>query len=341
MADEDVTSELDDNTVDEESAAKLRDEFDRLEKVGAEEAAEDKKQSEPKDEVEDKPEDIKVTDDPKAGDDAAPKDTSKESEGDDSKELKELAKEAYGLTQGEIDTFAEHDGLESALAMLDRRDVAVARRESAGAAKEVQETRVPDPPAKLEPEEPKGMDWGELGKEQFDPEVVKNIEALSAKLDKVTKDYDDLKGQQGTQSEAQFQQEMTAFNSRFDDIVDGLGQPDLFGEDRAKLTTSQISNREAMYDTTGLLMLRADERGLASDLSPTIVKRALNVEFSEHVSKQAADKRKSAIKNQSGRRLGTGDTRSTMMPERAQDWDGEPEDNPVLHKRFNELVAEQ
>jgi len=172
--------------------------------------------------------------------------------------------------------------------------------------------------SKLDPDE---FDENVIGEfERVGTHVEERIARYEKRLEEMESRYKELIGREARKS--------------FDMICDSLDQDKLLG-------SADSPNREArdkLHDAVETFTAGLKARGKPADVTPALVKRALNVEFAEEIEKQRRDSFAKTVRKQSSRKLGGGGTRPADRSD--QVWKGDPTRDPVLLAAHAEMEKE-
>jgi len=166
-----------------------------------------------------------------------------------------------------------------------------------------------------------------------DPEGVH--EDLIDEIERVANFYEQRIGQLEARLDTQLR-EFTEREARtsFDAIVNSLGQEALLGSSESPKREARDKLREAV----DLLSAGLQAKGRPAELTPALVKRALNLEFADEIHKQHRDSFASTVRKQSQRKLGGGGRRAVASID--QPWTGDPAKDPVLHAAYAAMEKE-
>lgn len=120
-------------------------------------------------------------------------------------------------------------------------------------------------------------------------------------------------------------------NDRVMTMVDALDRKDLFGTEQTH-TPEQVQNAERVNQEIEELI-----RYRGQTLSPDTVQQAYQRVFASQLIQEAGSKRVTALKKQSSRRMGQG---QTATPRDDLAWDGDAGDDPVLLAMGNRFIQE-
>ncbi len=164
----------------------------------------------------------------------------------------------------------------------------------------------------------------ELDENVFDEEVIGEFERLGKhyeeRIARLETRYRDAEDRQ--------------VNAQFDSVLESLGNEELFGTNEAPNVENRVRVREA-FDTIALGM---KAQGKSADITPTLLRRAQNLEFADELNKQDRDSFRRTLKGQAQRTLGGGGQRT--KPDREKPWTGEAVDDPALKDAYERLEKE-
>lgn len=337
IANKDITEE--DGTLDAGAAEKALDEkaLDDFEAANPPEETGDETKTETKDETS-----VAGDDKSAGGDDEAVVDTKVESEEDwvTNSDYRELL-ESMSISEDDARKLSGPEELERLATHVDKRFLKegqkVAEQETALDAQDAAQKKADAQERAAQRERDKGGKFKsedtdgykpDLDENEFDEKVIGEFGRLNEHHQRRYEQQEErIAKLEANHREAADRQT----DSMFDTIVDSLDNKELFG-------TSEAPNAKARGQLrTALDTLSAGMKALGTpvDMTPALVKRALNLEFADELNKQhrAAFTRK--VQNQSQRKLGGGGQRTKSAGDEA--WTGEPEDDPVLKEAYDRL----
>ena len=264
-------------------------------------------------------------------------------------DIRELA-DSLGVSQEELRDFSGPEELERAARILDRNLMEVGQRIKPGEEQDAALVAAEAARAKAEAQErAAARERGDDGKfvkaeeEGYKPEITAEYfdEQIVGEFDRLGKHYGERVRQLEQQLEAlsgQLRQDAERREiDSFDAIVDGMGHEDLFGQS-ADLDGKTKDNRAKLWEAVDTLRAGLASRGKQGGLTPTLVRRALNLEFADQLSHQQRRSYSQRLQQQAQRKLGAGGHREATGTKRS--WKGSPEKDPVLHEAWRELERE-
>ena len=298
------------------------------------EAEEDRKQPEEKDEApkgdaqtlaEDRDEPVTETaTETESGDEAADKDEETgDSEGqawldDDLKA--EIA--AYGIGEEELADFTSREEAERALRFFDRSALEAGRKALADGETQAKETGQPrndqgrftkaDEDQEPEGHSPEGRYEVTLDKETYD-------EGLVAEFVRMRDHYE---SRLGALEDRLTEADARAEEQHFDGLVDSLGHADLFGK-TGKENSKQLQRRQDLHVAVKAQHVGLQALGRGVDLNGALVARVARMVFADELGKKDLKARTRRISKQSNGRMGGGatkahDSRESLMDEMEQ-----------------------
>jgi hypothetical protein len=171
----------------------------------------------------------------------------------------------------------------------------------------------------------------DITEDEYDEAIVKEFRKIAGHFE------GRLKSLEGMLQQSE-QRAREAEQQQYDTLIDSLGHEDLFGSSERARTSEQRNNRTKLLQT--LDVLRAGYAAMGRDVAvtPTLVKRALNQEFSEKLTEKQRRDFTRKVQEQSKRKLvGAGQRASTNENAR---WKGDPIKDPVLLEAYESIMRE-
>jgi hypothetical protein len=236
------------------------------------------------------------------GDDAAQAGTGKQAESWMDDDLKaEIA--AYGIGEDEIADFASREELDRALRLFDKSALEAGRKslaesDAGGRTRNEKGQFAKQPEPKAEPEDQEGRYKVGLDTEVYGQEIV----------DEFTRMRDHYESRLEA-LEAHFAStEVTARERRFDQLVDALGHPDLFGKTDNETAKEKQRREDLLVEVETYLLGRAS-LGRPAEMNDVIVSRLARSLFADELGKKEWKSKTQKIARQSNGRMGGGATR--------------------------------
>lgn len=201
---------------------------------------------------------------------------------------------AYGLDESEISDFASREELDRALRLFDKNALELGRQEF-------------DEEESTEDESPKRNEKGQFEKREvqgtrskvsLDPEEFHEdlVDAISS----IQEDYDS----RIAQLEERFQEVFVkAENQEFDNMVDSLKMPTLFGYTDEE-SESELSRRRNLHTALKAQLIGLERLGRPAVVNQNLVSRVARMVFAEELAKQDIKKRTRKVSRQSNMRQG-------------------------------------
>ena len=249
--------------------------------------------------------------------------------------------ESLGLTEDDIEDFSELEEWQRHADLVDKQGLIAGKaakdkpgdeREAALKAERADRekaARERDANGRLKSEE-KAYKPG-LDPDIQDHDVIEEFTKLGSHTEERFQRFEaELKEFRAEQVSFRKEQAEAAFGA----MVDTLKETKLLG-------TSKVPKQRAMdrlQDAVEVLQAGLAAKGRSAALTPALVKRALQLEFADELKKQDRRSLHETIRKQSKKKLGGGGRGSRSG--RQAEWKGAPEDDPVLHAAFKEIVKE-
>ena len=214
---------------------------------------------------------------------------------------------AYGIDESEIADFASREEFDRALRLFDKTALEAGRKALA----ESGEAPVRNDKGQfVKKEAPKADDQATeriakagrfevtLSKDEYDDAIVDHITGMR---DHYESRLEAL--------EAHFEEQMVVAKERhFDNLVDSLGHPDLFGA-TDKETTQEKQRREDLFVEVETYLKGREALGRPSQLNEAIIRRIAKSLFSEELGKKELKQRTRKISKQADGRMGGSPTK--------------------------------
>jgi hypothetical protein len=126
-------------------------------------------------------------------------------------------------------------------------------------------------------------------------------------------------------------------SARFDEIVDSLGNGDLFGDSKKGLSAKDKQQRQRLFDAKEILTAGLVLTGRDGTLTRALVERALRQEFASELDIKRAKDHGDRVKKADKRRLGGGGRGRKVS---GQVWKGDPEKDPELLAMYKQYEEE-
>jgi hypothetical protein len=181
--------------------------------------------------------------------------------------------ESAGISTELAERLHQNGQLDETLSAFDRRMIDYVQSKDD---KKTDSEETPKSEKRREQEPPPKVDQANvspLNPEDYDEEIVKRDALHQQRIDTLEARIDELFGEQ-----------QSAFDKRFDSMVDGLKQDDLFGKGDS-LPTDKQANRDTLFKAYNAVCLAYDVD--PNDCKPEWVERALGAMFPKEVFKQA------------------------------------------------------
>lgn len=240
---------------------------------------------------------------------------------------------ALGIPEERVKQFANREEFDRAIALMDFavKQAATKAPEEKPEEKPAEQPRAkdgtfaPKPTDSLEVLEQFALD-DELSAEDA-PKLVDAFKAVAAEL-KEMREWRSTLEQTEQQRAAQAEQE------RFDMLVDALDEPDLFGK-TGRETDKELENRKKIRESYEALLTGYATRGVQVQVDESFLRRILNMEFADHLTKKERKQFAEKIRKQSGTILGSGRT-----TKKDAEYTGPVEQDPELVSLYQKMVAE-
>ena len=260
-----------------------------------------------------------------AGDDNSAGKDEDEAEGGITPQLRELGK-SYGLTDADLDLYESDRELQRGLLVFDRElarrgreTLQPAAEKPADPPKGEQQTQQRLPAAPVEGQQTGDLpfDLGPDGEDGWDPATLTALRAIHKSFnDRVAVIEQRETQRQQAEWEAAKKREIDAF----DRFVESLGNEELFGKSREKITDAQFANREKVFREVHALRVGYHAQGMDSSISAPLVRRGFNLAFQDHLIKQHRKSLSQQIRKQSNRRtFSAGTQRVSQATEQVSD----------------------
>jgi hypothetical protein len=248
---------------------------------------------------------------------------------------------AYGL---DPELFESKEALESQMLAIDRQWSAQARQRAAAEQQRVDQQKKAAELARQQRRaavEQKTVPFKlELDPEVYPPELV---EKLNGVLEQVHKHYSPLQQRVDQLNQHIEQQRQTSVREsqqrvveEFRGSVQALGHKQLFG-DGTNTTQAQLANVQKLYAEADSLAAGYQMRGMPVPDMNELVAKAERLAFADELKKYNSQMANARLQKQSRQKLGSGRRRSANAAANTP-WNGDPEDNPVLIKKWNEMM---
>lgn len=248
----------------------------------------------------------------------------------------------YGLNP---DLFENAEQLEQQMLSLDQR---FAREASNWRNQQQQQYQQPYAQPQASPQHQQHQQQDTLPEVPFqldlDPEEYPDglVEKFNGVLKQIHESYSPLRDQVKqlqdhiTYQQQQYQQqEQMRVIEEFEDAVTTLGHKQLFGE-KGSANATQSNNLQRLFAEADALAAGYQMRGMQVPPMKELVRRAEQLAFANELKDYHARTANARLQKQAGQKLGSG----RRAPIHEGDWDGEPEENPVLKAKWNELMQE-
>lgn len=188
--------------------------------------------------------------------------------------------------------------------------------------------------ANMDPEDAKVLNQGLQQVGQYTTEILQRIVVPMAQ--QLQQQQQALQGFM----QAQRQQQSQQFADEFDNAVNALENPQLFGKGKYNnLGMAHRSVRSRLYQTATLLASTMSQRGEQLPPMAELVKQAYQFEFPDAIRQEARHELTRQVRSRGASRpVSNKGRQSTRNPNEA--WDGPPEDDPILVQKFKELQQE-
>lgn len=274
-------------------------------------------------------------------DDAADSDVGDDDETDDEAERQALA-DAYGLDVEQLSGFSTAKDAEAALALMDAQFSAAQRQQQGNQQQwDPQWQPVQQQPTQQQPAQQQiaaQLAELELQLEEWDKDdpLAKNFSAIKGAINPMVKEVQFLRQAVVAMYRESAQREQAQREQQFHATLDRLN-PKLFGT-VDKATPLQRRYRERMAEEFNILEAGYASNGRQIPPMEDLIGRVMRSAFANQLAKDQRNQPQSNGKP--GRpRLGTpGRGRSRKDSGRGTDWDGEFEDNPVLHRLYDQFA---
>lgn len=128
------------------------------------------------------------------------------------------------------------------------------------------------------------------------------------------------------------------FVESFDSIVDGLGHADIFGNSKSlQRDTDEFKARAKLWDAAGVLIAGLDRLGKPAGMSAALVRRALNQEFADELSKKERKQLTDKIRTQASQKLGGSPQRTSVE----RPYNGPPEKDPYWKEVYDKILERE
>ena len=234
--------------------------------------------------------------------------------------------QARGLTDTDLADFESPEELQRALTFLDRQAASTSPKKDAETQTESIEQETIEPQKLAVPK----IDFEAL-EQQFEPEAIAPIQALHEHATAMQEQLDQMMEFAAAQQETAQAENNQQFYDRFDEIVDQLEHPDMFGDERGKATQEQMERRNSLWNKFAALSQCDPER-----LTKGEVESALHAAFHSELKTKLNRVRTEKVRKQSGKRLGAGSRNRSK-----QTWDGKVSQDPDLHEAYDRLAESQ
>jgi len=250
------------------------------------------------------------------GDDTAEAEVQGDETGDEEKswlddDLKAEAT-AFGISESELADFANREELERALRLFDKSALEAGRKalaetvdegDKAPARNEKGQFAKKDEPKADQPEKREGQ--YEFKTDIYDEDLEGDLKGLRDHYDARIAEMEERL----LASESRFaEQEAVAKQQHFDNLVDSLGHPDLFGK-TDKETSKEKDRRQDLFVEVETYLRGREVLGRPAELNETVVNRIARSLFADELGKKELKKRTRKISRQSNGRQGGGATR--------------------------------
>lgn len=331
--------EKEDGTLDVESANKALDDY--AQKFGAPVV----------DEVENAPpeENTPVETDDKSGDDDA---VAKDSDDDDwvsslAEDMQELVA-SLGLTDDEVREFSGPEELQRHAHLLDKQLIRMGDKLRPGEEQEAALASQDPAMSKMEAQqrvasqqrgddgrfvkaETEGSYKPSIVADDYDNELVGEFQRIADHFENRIKFLEQVVQQTESRArEAELQQ--------LDLMIDSLGYDDLFGNSTKVRSSEHKDNRVKLVETAHVLRAGMESLGRNVTVTPSLLKRALNQEFADQLTKKERQNITKRLQDQQKRRLGVGGRKASQSTQSA--WSGDPTKDPGLHEAYWQMARE-
>jgi hypothetical protein len=254
-------------------------------------------------------------------------------DGDDDAQREALA-EAYGIDVSQLAGFSTAKDAENALALMDQRFAA-----DAGLEDDYQEPvprRGQQQPQQFTPAELEQLAL-ELDEWEATEPSHKNFTAVQKSHNAVLQEVGFLRQALGQIYHQQLERERQSRVSEFNSTLDRMKSP-LFGAG-SKLTPLQQRNRAKLSQDINAFAAGRQQLGQPLPAMAQLVDRVTAFSFRNQLAKQQQRTQQQPTNGRSPRpKLGNpGRGKSRKDNGRAEDWDGDFEDNPALHKLYQQF----
>jgi hypothetical protein len=174
-----------------------------------------------------------------------------------------------------------------------------------------------------------------LSTDEYDEGLIQEFAKLS---DTLSRRFDARVAELESQLAESRQQAVESQQQQLQTLVDTLGHDDLFGKTDGTRTKSQLANRDKLL--TAAQVLRSGARSLGQEVAwtPTLLKRALQLEFSEQLTAQRQQQWAKGIQQQGKKKLGHSGKRVGLNDQAP--WTGDPSHDPVLKQAFYSMLQD-
>ncbi len=249
-----------------------------------------------------------------------------------SDEMASTARE-YGLNP---EFFETPEQLEQQMLSMDRLAAQQARQAYQGQQQQQQAQQQPqvDPQQQQEPASPFQLDLDPAAYPEGMVDTFNGVlKQIHDQYNPLMQEVEQLRGHLQQQHEQQAQQQQMQVVQDFETAVGGLGHASLFGADDGSRTQGQVQNMQALYAEADALAAGYYHRGMAVPPMAQLVAKAEQLVFGEQLKNFNARTANARMKKQAKQKLGSGNRGATPTG----DWQGDPEDNPVLKQKWKEL----
>lgn len=260
-----------------------------------------------------------------------------------SEDLGELV-ESLGLSEDDLSEFDGPEEVERHAKILDKQLMKLGNRpgdEQVKALESKDEQEKKEELSERVAERPRGQDGRFIGKDAipYEPELSSDEydEQLVSEFKKMGEHFEGrilrLESMLRDSEERLRQSE----RQQYDTLVDSLGHPDLFGDPDQPRTKAHRDNKSKLLDTADVIAAGMKALGRNVSVTPALLKRALNQEFADHLSKKQRQDYAKRVKDQSKKRLSGGGSSAINKSDR---WNGSPEKDPVLREFWDRVVKD-
>ena len=261
--------------------------------------------------------------------------------------------ESFGYTAEDLEQFGTREALDQHVKLMDRQfmDAGKSGEQEAGTEDESEgegDKDVGKPRDKsgrfVKPDDTK-TDEGDfevkLDPEEYEEDLISEIkrshDTLLAKLQESEARVQSMLDERlATQEARHAEANKAAFVQQFDQIVDQLDDlGDVFGK-AERLTDDTFKSRSRLWDATTMLLDGMAKHGKKADLSAGLIRRALNMEFSDELKKNQQRSFNSRVQKQAGRKLGNSSNKASIEKE----YDGPIQQDPELHAAYNAMLEQ-